>query len=67
MTMKSGFLSRQYLLQSSCYTQDDNRDGEYLYIHLIIRGPMNRSIQTKSNYRDSSVNCEPVRKDPITK
>lgn len=30
-----------------------------LYVHLIIRGPMNRSIQTKSNYRDSSVNCEP--------
>lgn len=32
-----------------------------LYIHLIIRGPVNRSIQTKSNYRDSSVNCEPVK------
>lgn len=38
-----------------------------LYIHLIICGPVNRSIQTKSNYRDSSVNCEPVGKKPITK
>lgn len=35
-----------------------------LYIHLVVRGPMNRSIQTESNYRDSSVNCEP---DPITR
>lgn len=38
-----------------------------LYIHLVVRGPMNRSIQTESNYRDSSVNCEPGRKKTITK
>lgn len=38
-----------------------------LYIHLIICGSVDRSIQTKSNYRDSSINCEPERMKPNIK